>query len=824
MSLILDKTMGLQHDRTHSIDVLFVYPLPSLFSPERFVALSILYPNSACEDAGYKTEVHDCRFEKDDVLWKKIEQSKVVAFSTMSGTQLSETLRISENVRKINPFARVVWGGVHPTVVKEQCFDEPCVDYVILSEGEARIVALMDHIFKEKNILEIDGIGFRAKSDAGIMAVIRTDESGQTHRDNPFGIEFKSGTDHGGWIIQEAKENFDLEGSYHSPITAKTEKYFGVSVPMLPSRRGCPYRCLSGDTKVTTVFGEISIEELAKNYTDVPVYTYDREKKEVVIAKATNIRKYGENEELVRVHFTDETWVDCTPDHKFLTFSGKRENEVEARDLKPNQRIKAIRFEKAGKGYTSVTWARRDREYVHRLILEYKLSRKLEKGEIAHHWDHNKSNNHPDNIQLTTYSGHFNDFHPEIKKRMQENNPAKNMTQEWKDKIKKGVTGLKRSPESIERYRQSRMRAKNPNWKPELHEGNEVNHKVSYVEKLVEKQDVYCLTVEGYGWFFVNNVLVKNCSFCSVPQQYISRSSRPVPLDQWKGDVARMIELWEAHGNPRIKTFELNDENSLSPGAMEPYVRWMWETYGIGTHLHIRADQLRVKKNVERFKEMGVQKVHIGMESGSPRVLKNVMLKDANPETYREVAKILAEVGIYAVYTAIIGNPTETVAERNETLALLDELHEIHAASVGSRATVYTLIPLPGTSIMDICRREGWDIPNTTRGWSQVSAASNPTSKIGANVYWISGLYFNKGRGGKTDRNFGRWKFLIWPLEKLAIWRHRRRFYDFFDLEKWCIEKLIAWRSRVGGNQETEIVMSESLSGDVLSGRGSGGW
>jgi anaerobic magnesium-protoporphyrin IX monomethyl ester cyclase len=551
MSLMLNKDMGLQHDRTHSIDILFVYPLPSLYSPERFVALSVLYPNAACERAGYKTEVHDCRFENDEALWEKIEQSKVVAFSTMSGTQLSETLRISEKVRKINPFARIVWGGVHPTVVKEQCFDEPCVDYLILSEGEDRVVKLMDHIFHEKDLIAIDGIGYRCNDSSAIQSTLEIKTSGETARKNSHDIEFRQGH---GWVIQEAKENVDLEGNYCSPITPKTEKYFGVSVPMLPSRRGCPYRC----------------------------------------------------------------------------------------------------------------------------------------------------------------------------------------------------------------------------------------------------------------------------SFCSVPQQYISRSSRPIPNEAWRADVSKMIELWEAAGNPRIKTFELNDENSLSPGAMEPYVRFLWETYGIGTHLHIRADQLQRKENVQKFKEMGVQKVHIGMESGSPRVLKNVMLKDANPEVYRRVAKILAEVGIYAVYTAIIGNPTETVSERNETLDLLDELHEIHAKSVGSRATVYTLIPLPGTTVMDICIREGWNIPNTTRGWSQVSAASNPQSKVGANIYWISGLWYNRGKDGKTGRNFGKWRWLIWPFEQLASLRHKKRYYDYFDVEKWIIEKLIAWRAK--SHQDTDIVMSESISGSVLSGRGSGGW
>lgn len=44
--------------------------------------------------------------------------------------------------------------------------------------------------------------------------------------------------------------------------------------------------------------------------------------------------------------------------------------------------------------------------YVHRDVLEKKLGRKLQPGEISHHIDGNVRNNHPDNLEVMTMSEH----------------------------------------------------------------------------------------------------------------------------------------------------------------------------------------------------------------------------------------------------------------------------------------------------------------------------------------------------------------------------------------------------------------------------------
>jgi len=47
-----------------------------------------------------------------------------------------------------------------------------------------------------------------------------------------------------------------------------------------------------------------------------------------------------------------------------------------------------------------------DDRYVHRVVMEEKLGRPLEAGEIVHHIDEDPTNNDPENLEVHTNSGH----------------------------------------------------------------------------------------------------------------------------------------------------------------------------------------------------------------------------------------------------------------------------------------------------------------------------------------------------------------------------------------------------------------------------------
>jgi hypothetical protein len=66
------------------------------------------------------------------------------------------------------------------------------------------------------------------------------------------------------------------------------------------------------------------------------------------------------------------------------------------------------------------------------VVMEKKLGRPIPKGYDVHHKDENPTNDHPNNLELKTHSGHAR--HHFKGKRRGENNPAANLT--WK-KVKK---------------------------------------------------------------------------------------------------------------------------------------------------------------------------------------------------------------------------------------------------------------------------------------------------------------------------------------------------------------------------------------------------
>ena len=125
--------------------------------------------------------------------------------------------------------------------------------------------------------------------------------------------------------------------------------------------------CFTADTNIKTVeYGVISIKDLlAKNVDEFTVYSTDYAGKEIELklesditkedgeeynshfmtCKAKNLRKTRENAELIRVQFSDNYSVRCTPDHKFLTTCVRMDEKycpvrsfqwIEAKDLISN--------------------------------------------------------------------------------------------------------------------------------------------------------------------------------------------------------------------------------------------------------------------------------------------------------------------------------------------------------------------------------------------------------------------------------------------------------------------------------------------------------
>lgn len=510
---------------------------------------------------------------------KDVKDPFLMAFSVcIWNHQLS--LTVAKLVKEKWPNCLIVFGG--PQVLHDDKTRYPFIDYIVEEEGEKKFVRLLANLLHE-----------------------------------PFDVETHN------------------LGNYPSPYTLGLYDRYFTDYPdmtfqsIVETNRGCPFTPLRGDTLVNTIYGDIPIKEIHDKGVDkYPVYTYNFKEDKVEISDAININNYGLSE-LVRIEFTDGTHIDCSPIHRFWTFKigslkgqcYSEEKPIMAKDLIIGQRIKALRFEVTGPSnskYRNVCWARRKFSKVHRVILEYKLGRKLIKGEIAHHIDGNRMNNHPDNIELCSNQKEHMSKHPEVSERMKLFNPSFKKRRSY------------------------------------------INHRVKSIEYLKEKDYIYCLTLPNHGWFFANNVLTENCSFCYWGQGFEEKKVRHHELDHVREEA-------EWIGRNKVKYVFMADANfgmyDRDYEVAKIYCE-VKEKYGYPDKVRVcygKNKEENVFKVAKLLHQHGLAKaITLARQSNDPTALANIRRSNIKLSVYDNLRERYANEGI-ATYTEIIlGMPGET--------------------------------------------------------------------------------------------------------------------------------------------------------------------
>lgn len=120
--------------------------------------------------------------------------------------------------------------------------------------------------------------------------------------------------------------------------------------------------------------------------------------------------------------------------------------------------------------------------------------------------------------------------------------------------------------------------------------------------------------------------------------------------------------------------------------------RHVWDATGRINILHRMSDDM-----LDVLQANGCREVALGIESGSERLLK-YMGKRITPEMTASVVERLTARGISVKGYFILGFPTETREELNETVELAYKLWDITDRSPGRfRASVFEFRPYPGT-------------------------------------------------------------------------------------------------------------------------------
>lgn len=182
------------------------------------------------------------------------------------------------------------------------------------------------------------------------------------------------------------------------------------------------------------------------------------------------------------------------------------------------------------------------------------------------------------------------------------------------------------------------------------------------------------------------------CTFC-----HISRFRSKVRFNSPENVVMEIIVLNAEYG---IKEFRFADEifTINKEWCYEVCNRLMSTNLDISWTCDARADHMTLKL-ARKLKLAGCWGISIGVESGSPRILKRIK-KDITLEQVRDAVKYAHQAGLFVRAFFMLGFPFETREDIEKTIAF--------AKSSGIDFCQFSfVIPFPGTEIYDICQRKG---------------------------------------------------------------------------------------------------------------------
>lgn len=137
--------------------------------------------------------------------------------------------QLTLDIKECIPDSHVIWGGIHPTTVSEECLEY--ADSICVGEGENTFISLIENIFSNKDISNIPGIWLKNHEGQIIQNPISTPLSSldslpvnRYHWSNFYVID------------NEGFRNFS-----HNDY-AKYSKHNGDGYTLMTSR-SCPYSC-----------------------------------------------------------------------------------------------------------------------------------------------------------------------------------------------------------------------------------------------------------------------------------------------------------------------------------------------------------------------------------------------------------------------------------------------------------------------------------------------------------------------------------------------------------------------------------------------------
>ena len=216
------------------------------------------------------------------------------------------------------------------------------------------------------------------------------------------------------------------------------------------------------------------------------------------------------------------------------------------------------------------------------------------------------------------------------------------------------------------------------------------------------------------------------CTFCSDAANY-GRSWRAKSVETVISELEHIVNTF------RPKRITIQDANFFvsRKRVLDICKTIIDKKWDIDLYAFIRSDYVpRYSDEMMRIiRRAGFKEIAFGAESGSNRLLEYIK-KQQKTDKILKTVEIFKKHDIKPIISLMIGLPTETNNELNQTLDLYDQIMEIHPGSMVNGIFIFT--PFPGSELAQILIDEyNYQFPGTLEEWGNWKWSSPK------NITWV---------------------------------------------------------------------------------------
>ena len=203
-----------------------------------------------------------------------------------------------------------------------------------------------------------------------------------------------------------------------------------------------------------------------------------------------------------------------------------------------------------------------------------------------------------------------------------------------------------------------------------------------------------------------------NCGFCS-SASIRQRKWRAISVDKTLDRIEDEVKRFKLDGIwLRDDEFYINRKRAtaICQGFIDRKLDLNFYTSGTRADVFMKASD----EDLRILKAAGAHTLKFGAESGSQRIL-DLMIKGIKVEQTLEANQRCKKFGFTPVFGLMIGYPTETFEEINQTIDLSFRLKRENKKAQCETMAIFT--PLPGTPDFNLAIEHGLKPPQSLEGW-----------------------------------------------------------------------------------------------------------